>query len=76
MAFRCFRRGAVDQQLDQAQCHVDPARDAGGRDEPLVQVLDHTLRRGYGAVHGKLVVARPVCRGGQVFQQSGGAEHE
>ena len=35
---------AVDEQLDQAQRHVDAARDAGGGDEAPVEVLDHARR--------------------------------
>ena len=34
---------AVDEQLDEAQRHVDAARDARGGDEAAVQVLDDAL---------------------------------
>ena len=41
----CGRR-AVDEELGEAQCHVDAARDAGRGDDPALEVLDHPLGRG------------------------------
>ena len=38
--------GAVDEQLDEPQRHVDAARHAGGGDDPAVEVLDDARRRG------------------------------
>ena len=40
-----FGRRPVDQQLDQPQGHVDAAGDAGGGDDPPVEVLDHPFGR-------------------------------
>ena len=37
--------GAVHQQLDEAERHVDAARDARSGDDPVVEVLDHPLGR-------------------------------
>ena len=68
--------GAVGQQLDQAQCHVDAARHAGGGDDAFVEVLDDAGRRGLGAVGRQLRVAGPVRGGGETLQQPRRAEHD
>ena len=71
-----FGGRAVDEQLDEAQRHVDAARHAGGRDDPLVEVLDHPLLDGVAPYFAEEVAGAPVRRRRQPVEQAGGGEHE
>jgi NTE family protein len=66
----------VDEDLHEAQRHVDPRRHAGRGDDAPVEVLDDPLGDGLGAEARECVEHRPVGRGGQSVEQPRGAEDE
>ena len=72
----CFCRSAVDQELHQTQGHVDATRYAGRGDDPLIEVLDHSLRGRDRAVRGQLGVTRPMRGGSQAVKESSCSENE
>lgn len=68
--------GLVEQDLDQPQCHVDAARYAGRRDDPLIEMLNHTFASRQRPEPSKLVERAPVRGCGQSVEQPGGGEHK
>ncbi len=66
-------RGPVDQHLHEPQRHVDPARHAGRRDDPPVEMFDDAVARRDGAVLGERVERAPVRRRGQSVEEAAAA---